>query len=255
MRSDRGFTLIELLVVIAIIALLMGILMPALSRVRNQARGVACQASLHQWTLIWKMFTDDRDGYFHQGLGGEQQTSDGRWPVVMQTEYADLDMRLCPSAERFQSDGAQVPYAAWGVFDDGTYGSYGFNEWLCKRTGGTYGENYFRHVNARPADKIPLFLDCHWYDVWPFHTNIPPQFNGDMSNPTGGGSEMKRVCIDRHGGAVNCAFLDWSIRRVGLKELWTLRWNKTFDVNGPYTLRGGVQTADWPQWMRKYKDY
>ena len=72
-RFLTGFTLIELLVVIAIIALLMAILMPALQRVKKQARTVTCQASLHQWTLIWSMITTDRDGYFHQGLGGESQ--------------------------------------------------------------------------------------------------------------------------------------------------------------------------------------
>ena len=98
MRSRRAFTLIELLVVVAIIALLMAILMPALNRVKKQAHSVACQASLHQWTLIWSMFTGDRDGFFHQGLGGESETSEGRWPVIMPEQYKDLDMRLCPTA-------------------------------------------------------------------------------------------------------------------------------------------------------------
>jgi prepilin-type N-terminal cleavage/methylation domain-containing protein len=60
-HSDQGFTLIELLVVIAIIALLLSILMPALQGVKKQARTVACQASLRQWILIWKMSTDDND--------------------------------------------------------------------------------------------------------------------------------------------------------------------------------------------------
>ncbi|MHC4073855.1 MAG: type II secretion system protein, partial [Planctomycetota bacterium] len=59
MYKRRAFTLIELLVVIAIIALLMGILMPALARVKKQARTVACQALLKQWGTIWSMYCDD----------------------------------------------------------------------------------------------------------------------------------------------------------------------------------------------------
>jgi prepilin-type N-terminal cleavage/methylation domain-containing protein/prepilin-type processing-associated H-X9-DG protein len=55
----RGFTLIELLVVIAIIAVLMGILMPALSRARESAKRTVCANNLRGLTLAWTMYADD----------------------------------------------------------------------------------------------------------------------------------------------------------------------------------------------------
>jgi prepilin-type N-terminal cleavage/methylation domain-containing protein len=64
MYKSRGFTLIELLVVIAIIAFLTAILMPALQRVKKQADNVACKANLHQWSLLWSMYTEEHGGYF-----------------------------------------------------------------------------------------------------------------------------------------------------------------------------------------------
>ena len=64
MKDKRGFTLIELLVVIAIIAVLMGILMPALRRVKEQARGSVCQSNLRQYGLAGRMYSDDNDYMF-----------------------------------------------------------------------------------------------------------------------------------------------------------------------------------------------
>lgn len=61
MVKRRGFTLIELLVVIAIIALLMGILMPALARVREQARQQNCGMRIRQHLLALTMYADDNN--------------------------------------------------------------------------------------------------------------------------------------------------------------------------------------------------
>ena len=47
-----------------------------------------------------------------------------------------------------------------------------------------------------------------------------------------GTNEMNRVCVDRHNGFVNSVFADWSVRKVGLKELWTLKWHRTYNTNG-----------------------
>jgi len=62
-----AFTLIELLVVISISALLMAMLMPALSRAREQARRIHCSANLKNLTVAWYMYAQDYDGRLCSG--------------------------------------------------------------------------------------------------------------------------------------------------------------------------------------------
>ena len=220
MDRRGGFTLIELLVVIAIIALLMSILMPALARVRKQAKTIICQSNLKQWGSAFSMYFGDNDGkMFHNSVGSGRRANNWLNALRMYCEPKG-GVTCCPEATKPLSDG-QITYgtfSAWGKarstnrwFEKGDYGSYGINAWAHDRLSDPYfaGDefNYWRSGNVRGAGYAPLFLDALFIDSWPRHTDEPPVYEGEHYLEAGG---LRRFCINRHNGFVNILFLDLS---------------------------------------------
>ncbi|MHC4148718.1 MAG: type II secretion system protein, partial [Planctomycetota bacterium] len=278
MCKTKGFTLIELLVVIAIIALLLSILLPSLSKARKQAKAVECQARLRQWGDIFSMYLGDNDGYFPVYTRGYKVH---HWWDLLRPYYQDPQLRCCPTATKPRHNIDRTPgpgwdkgaFAAWRIyifdyqgnetefkdetgFTAGDIGSYGMNGWLEDPPEVWQGmephpaENFWKHISVvRGTGNIPMFLDSAWPFAGPDDDNIPPKWDGDMTGPGWEEPElaqMKVFCLNRHDGALNGLFVDCSVRRIGLKELWTLKWHRNYDTCGPRTRCGGVQPADWP---------
>lgn len=269
MLKRRGFTLIELLVVIAIIALLMSILMPALRKVKEQGKQVKCLGNMKQWNLQAAMFTESNNGRFWSSDSG----TPGYWfPRYMDEDLKDWKLNktwLCPSGTRPIVDerGATAPsfniYNAWGIFRDtgrnGICGSYGINGYVlipassstATFEGGVPVVNGWRTAGEPGSSNTPWWTESLRFDLWPLETSAPAanEFEAWSSN------NMGRCCINRHQGTVCTGFMDWSARKVGLKELYTLKWHKKWNTRGPWTIAGGVSDTDWPDWIRPMKDY
>jgi prepilin-type processing-associated H-X9-DG protein len=186
------------------------------------------------------------------------------WIRPLQPFYTDARIRLCPMATKPYSDGGRVPFGAWNAAhrlgessDVHDYGSYGPNGWCCNPGPGATGlwgrspaQWHWRSADVKGAGNIPLFLDALWVDGWPGQADEPPPYDGWLADEVNS-NEMRRFCINRHNETVNGVFVDFSVRRIGLKELWKLKWHRNYDLSAPPPT-----VWDNPDhWMYRMKNY
>jgi len=246
---------------------------------RRRAKEVVCQANLHQWHTVFQGYLKQNDGKF---FTGDKGTPGFWWPKELSEEHRDWKRTrtwFCPTANiPLQDERGQIIrtlniFTAWGIFTgpelgpNGIGGSYALNGYVLDIQGNWPGvgrgwtrtfesgvpatDGWLDLNNVPEANTVPMFIDALRFDLWPLPTDRPAA--DEFAAWTG--NLMARCCINRHDGAVNCLFVDGSVRRVGLKELWTLKWHKSFNTAGPWTKAGGVQPTDWPEWIRPFKDY
>ena len=277
MFKPKGFTLLELLMVISMIALLLAIFLPGLQRVRSQGKAVVCQANLKQWGTMLTIYTVDNEGFLPPSYsslwflqGSYFSDDDPNKPPV----YNDLKTKgiaCCPMAVRVNKTSTNIgvgnisdkdivwdftfsagsAFEAWEIISPlpAFRGSYGFNEGVDD----FISKDPFHDVNfdistIAGKSNIPLLLDNTMWSSTFYDFMQPPS----IDNRSVFGWPF---CINRHNGYINGLFLDWSVRKIGIKELWTLKWHREWNTANEWTRAGGVRPEDWPEWMRNFKDY
>jgi prepilin-type N-terminal cleavage/methylation domain-containing protein/prepilin-type processing-associated H-X9-DG protein len=205
--NRRAFTLVELLVVVSIIAMLLGILLPSLSKAREMGKRIQCGSNLHQLTYAWIMYSTDNCDFVMTPKDYNPVASHpewqyrfwtGAWDKILQTlvpeagfiwTYAQgKGLRACPSFNPMQNP------ASYGQF------GYGYNFMYLSpqddsKTGPLYITRWIKLSAVRfPGNKV-AFVDCarnqkNPSSAWPQETTpfIPapsrqyPGFQGRHNN-------------------------------------------------------------------------
>ncbi|MBI9019236.1 MAG: hypothetical protein JEZ07_18445 [Phycisphaerae bacterium] len=251
--------------VISIIALLVSILMPALSKARQKSKAVVCLSQLRQWGAITAMYCQDNDDKLYQSdtVAGasREEIKQAYWVVASLPYYQNKEIRKCPSTKEINR-AAGYHYGKtdemWGPLpsslawaEEFSTGSYGINEWCACPPGnsiwGFSSNATWKNSSVRNGSEIPVFLDSKFVDGFVKETDLPPT---TLEEHNGWGSNgIRMFCIPRHGIGVNAVFLDGSAHFVELKKLWQLRWHKSYKINNAWTKTDAV----WPDWMSRIK--
>jgi prepilin-type N-terminal cleavage/methylation domain-containing protein/prepilin-type processing-associated H-X9-DG protein len=218
-NTSDAFTLIELLVVIAIIAILAGLLLPALARAKEKGRAIRCLSNARQLGLSGVMYADDHKGVF------PVRVTVNRWPAQLLPYYRSLDVLRCPNDLR---PGIRPPPPTTRTpLPDDAFRSYIINGW------NDYFKETIRSYNldsspnqAMPLSAIPIPTDTI---VMGEKKSDSDNYYMDLFEPTRGGrgNDVTEIERSRHSsgpkdqksGGSNYMMADGSARFIKYRGL------------------------------------
>ena len=209
-RRNGGFTLVELLVVIGIIAILMSMLMPALSRAKGKAHRISCMNNIRQIGMAGTMYAGDHDGEYPR-----RAHLTNCWVFALKTYYGNNSTTNNASGKEFNSKILKCPADRW--LEWRSFLINGFNDyWAATLPQPEYQRvMQWRYPHGMKESNIKLPSDTVI-----FGEKRSGSYHVHMDFGQGRGNDKEEVAQNMHrsgggrSGGSNFAFADGSVRML-----------------------------------------
>jgi prepilin-type N-terminal cleavage/methylation domain-containing protein/prepilin-type processing-associated H-X9-DG protein len=240
-----AFTLIELLIVIAIIAILVSILFPVFSRVRENARRSSCQSNLKQIGLGIMQYTQDYD----ETLPMAERSDSTPWHNLVMPYIKSRQVFKCPSNSSsafVNATGSTIPVSYLAVTGSSS-SSYMTGTPPTLGTGNVGGQPAMPPFSATTTSiRSPVPISLLVVPAETLLVGEQPSDAATQDEPVFWASTSNRMTVQNHLGTSNWLFADGHVKAMkptataSPKNMWTVE----DDGIGPGNLRGNLRTAE-----------